>query len=550
MSLVIHDVAMSFGDQKLFSHVNFELHAADRVGLLGRNGSGKTTLLRLLEGSLSPSSGSIGRSSKLAYLPQLGQLPDLSLLEAIRPAHLTRAWQRFQHWQNRLTQPSDKALEHFGAAEESWRQLGGYDFEQRATETLDALGLHPDWTTAQLSGGQRRRALLAQLLLTPADSYLLDEPTNHLDWSSLEWLEEWVQNSPAAFLIVSHDRAFLDATVSRCVELERGQLREYAGNYSEAMELKATLRASQERQYQSYKRKTASLVAERRRIAQQAASTDRYNHKRKKPGNKMSAKNRAQDVARTLASRAQALQKRLARMTEPERILSEKNFVRLELNSGQHGPNEVLGIWQGSLERDGQTILAEINLQARRGEKIAVLGPNGSGKTTLLRAIVQQATPVSTAPIIWAGDWRLADMSLRWAGQNHEELAEFEQLADALLDADPQLGKQKMYQLLAQLGLPRQLEQPLSQLSGGQITRLALARLTAFRAQLLILDEPTNHLDYAAIEAVQQVLASFEGTLIFASHDRELVSQIATRYWWLEHGQVQDLGDSLEALGN
>ncbi|WP_293910104.1 ABC-F family ATP-binding cassette domain-containing protein [Deinococcus sp.] len=534
MSVVISHASMSFGDTGLFRDVNFELHAADRVALLGRNGSGKSTLLRLIEGSLTPTAGTVSTTGSLAYLAQLGELPGESLLEAIRPARLKAALDQMQKCGAKLADPTSNHLNAYAAAEETYRLLGGYNFEQRAAEALGALHLDPAWTTAQLSGGQRRRALLAQLLLTPAQTYLLDEPTNHLDWPSLAWLEGWVQASSAAFLIVSHDRAFLDATVTRCCELERGELREYAGNYTEAMAVKETLREARERQFKAHQRKVSALEHEQLAVKQRAASTDRYNPRRKKSGSPMSAKNRAQDVALTLARRAKALEKRLDRMEAPERLLTERHRVAVQLRSGEHGPNDVLALSDLEIRHGPSVILSELNLHVRHGEKIALIGPNGSGKSTLLRTVLGQH-PVA------GGQMRLGSLTVQWAGQGHEELAPFETQQGALLAVDERLTPQQMYAALARLGLPRDLHHRLADLSGGQLTRLALARLSLSTTQLLVLDEPTNHLDAAAIEALEDVLEAYQGTLIFASHDRQLVSRVATRCWWVEHGRVHDL---------
>ena len=544
MSVILSHVSMTYGDHLLYGGVHFELHRADRVALLGRNGSGKTTLLRLMEGALAPTTGHVTTTGRVAYLPQLTDLPEASLLDAVRPQALDQALQCLRRAESGLTDPTQEALNAYGAAEEVYRLLGGYDFEQRAAEVLDELSLSPAWTTGQLSGGQRRRTLLARLLLTPADTYLLDEPTNHLDWSSLEWLEGWVQASPAAFLIVSHDRAFLDATVTRCAELERGELREYPGNYTQAMEVKRDLREARERQYRAHQRKAGSLEQERVNVQQRAASTDRYNHKRKKPGNKKFAKMRAQDVARTLARRAKALERRLDRMEAPERLLTEPNLVRVALSGGTHGPNDVLNLCEVTLDVGGRPLLQDLTAHVRRGERVAVVGPNGSGKSTLLRALLGQLPPA-------CGELRRAEMAVQWSGQHGEELAPFGTQGEALLAVDERLTPQRMYEVLARLGLPRNLDRRVEDLSGGQRTRLSLARLSLTAAQLLILDEPTNHLDHAAIESLQSVLQAYPGTLIFASHDRHLVAEVATRYWWLEGGQLRDMTDlDLEADGH
>ncbi|SMB78273.1 ABC-F family ATP-binding cassette domain-containing protein [Deinococcus hopiensis] len=544
MSVILSHVSMTYGDDHLYAGVTFELHRADRVALLGRNGSGKTTLLRLIGGALTPTAGHITTAGRLAYLPQFTDLPEVPLLDAVRPPALDEALQQLRLAESGLTDPTHEVLNVYGAAEETYRLLGGYDFDQRAAEVLHELELNPGWNAERLSGGQRRRTLLARLLLTPADTYLLDEPTNHLDWPSLEWLEGWVQASPAAFLIVSHDRAFLDATVTRCAELERGELREYPGNYTEAIAVKRNLREARERQYQAHQRKAQSLEQERVNVQQRAASTDRYNHKRKKPGNKKFAKMRAQDVARTLARRAKALEQRLDRMEAPKRLLTEPNLVRVALSGGADGPHDVLGLSNVALAVGDRPLLQGLTAHVRRGEKVAVVGPNGSGKSTLLRALLGQLEPSG-------GELRRAELAVQWSGQHGEELAAFSTQREALLAADDCLTPQRMYEVLAPLGLPRNLEHRVQDLSGGQRTRLSLARLSLTAAQLLILDEPTNHLDHAAIESLQAVLQSYSGTLIFASHDRQLVADVATRYWWLEEGELRDVTDlGLETRGN
>ncbi|MPY67947.1 ABC-F family ATP-binding cassette domain-containing protein [Deinococcus sp. SDU3-2] len=535
---------MTFGDQPLYRGVNLELHPGERAALLGRNGSGKTTLLRVLAGTLVPTSGHVTRSGRLAFLPQLTDLPDVPLLDAVRPDALGATLHHLRAAEAALVHPTPEVLNTYGAAEEAYRLLGGYDFEQRAAEVLDELALNPVWLTGQLSGGQRRRTLLARLLLTPADTYLLDEPTNHLDWPSLEWLEGWVQASPAAFLIVSHDRAFLDATVTRCAELERGELREYPGNYTEAMEVKRDLREARERQYHAHQRKAQALEQERVNVQQRAASTDRYNHRRKKPGNKKFAKMRAQDVARTLARRAKALERRLDRMNAPRRLLTDPNLVRVGLREAAHGPNDILSLSGVDLEVGGRLLVQGLTAHVRRGEKIAVVGPNGSGKSTLLRALLGRVQPSR-------GELRRAELAVQWSGQHGEELAAFGTQQEALLAVDERLTPQRMYEVLARLGLPRSLDHRVGDLSGGQRTRLSLARLSLTAAQLLILDEPTNHLDHAAIESLQGVLQAFTGTLIFASHDRQLVEEVASRYWWVEDGELRDVMDlALEVEAN
>lgn len=538
MSIVLSNVSFTHHGRPLFWDVNFELHDRERVALLGHNGTGKTTLLRLISGALSPTTGHVTCRGTVAYLPQVAALPDVSILAAVQPAPLVVARNDLRRAEANLARPTPAHLEQYALAEEAFRLLGGYDVEQRAREVLTDLQLDPDQPTGTLSGGQRRRALLAQLRLVPADVYLLDEPTNHLDWPTLEWLEGWVDVSPSAFLIVSHDRAFLDATVSRCVELDRGALREYPGSYTDAMAVKATLHAARERQFAAYERKVQSLAQEMTDVKQRAASTDRYNPKRKKPGNKKYAKNNAQDVARTLARRAQALARRLDRMEAPERLPLERRRLHLALTSAAHSPAEVLVLDEVRASREGRLVLNDVSLHVRRGEKVAVVGPNGAGKSTLLDVAVRRLEP-------GAGIVRHGPLRIHWSGQHAEELERHATQRDALLASCPSLSSAELYGTLAKLDLPREPEHAVSALSGGQRTRLSLACLSLTGAGLLVLDEPTNHLDVSAIEVLEDVLCAYPGTVVFASHDRHLVSRVATRCWWVEDGRVLDLGDAL-----
>ncbi len=222
MQLKLEQVARAYGDRAVFSGLSLDLKAAERLALIGENGSGKTTLLRLMAGLESPDSGTVTLEGRAALLEQ--QDADLagSLLSAVMPPELRRAGAAFQLASAALSDQSEAALDTFASAEETYRHLGGYDFPARAAGVLAALGLPTEAQAAQLSGGQARRLMLARLLLAPAELYLLDEPTNHLDAASVAWLEEWIRQSPAAFVLASHDRAFLDAVATRTAELERG----------------------------------------------------------------------------------------------------------------------------------------------------------------------------------------------------------------------------------------------------------------------------------------------------------------------------------------
>ncbi|WP_157448868.1 ribosomal protection-like ABC-F family protein [Deinococcus peraridilitoris] len=526
-------VAKQFGDHKVFEGVSLELSAGDKVALIGANGSGKSTLLRLMAGTERPDVGSVHTSGRVALLGQHAERVAGTVLEAVTPRELLTARAVLEKAQDRLTDPTSAHLEAFSLAEEHYRVLGGYDFEGRAAAVLAGLDLRAELSTAELSGGQGRRVMLAALLLSRAEVWLLDEPTNHLDTESLAWLEAWVRASPAATLVVSHDRAFLDATVTRVAELERGQLHEFRGNYSEAMAVKRTLREAQERQYEAQERKRTALTEEMQRRQSKARSANTYNPSRASDGDKLLAKGKAQNAQNVNASRAKALEKRLEQMCVLKKPYQERARVEVPLPGVPPGPSDVLRVERLGLTRGERVLFTDLSFTLRRGEKLALRGPNGSGKSSLIAALLGQLTPTTGSVVTGHG------LSVYWAGQHGEELHGYRTQDEALRAAQPALRTQDLHHLLARLGLPPQPDFVLSGLSGGQHTRLSLARLAVTRASLLILDEPTNHLDLEAIGALEELLREYPGTVLFASHDRRLVEKVATGILTLPTGEVR-----------
>lgn len=535
MLLRCTEVARIYGDETVFEDVNVEIGAGERLALIGENGSGKSTLLRVLAGLDLPDAGTVTRLGRVALLNQHTAAEAGTLLDAVVSPELQRARQAFQIAADALGTADDAALNAFAETEEAYRLAGGYDFEVRARNVLGGLGLDPELNSAELSGGQTRRVMLARLLLSPADVYLLDEPTNHLDMDGAAWLEGWIQASAAAFVLASHDRAFLDAVAGRTAELERGTLAVYPGGYTAAMELKATLREAQERDYAAFKRKRAALDMERGRLKSAGQSADVFSHARAGNVPLLQAKNKAQDVANTLAGRARALERRLERLdaSATAKPYEDRRTVRLDLPPAPHGPSAVLTVRKLSVCRGERQILRDLHLDVRRGDRIALTGPNGGGKSTLLGAVL------GTIPHTGEAHWG-PGLVLYTAGQHGEELAGLETVKDALLDANAELTLHQLYEVAAGLGLPGGPTFPLAGLSGGQRTRLSLARLSVTRAQVLVLDEPTNHLDVQAIEALESLLLDFPGTVLLASHDRALIGRVSTRVWVVEGGEVHE----------
>jgi ATPase subunit of ABC transporter with duplicated ATPase domains len=517
----------------VFENIDLELHPLERVGLLGRNGSGKTSLMRLLAGLDAPDAGEVRRSGRVAYLAQRGDLGSGSLREVVLPESHRVLKAELEDAERALEHPTPEHLERYASAEERFRVSGGYELETRAEEILSGLGLDGTLRGDALSGGQSRRALLARLLIEPAEFYLLDEPTNHLDLESTQWLEGWVNVSDAGFLIVSHDRAFLDATVTRCYELERHALNAYPGNFSQAMQEKQTRLEAAQIAFENHARKVKQLETQAQLAVQQASRAE--NRHRAGNRDKFTASHLMNRSTHKSGRRALALKKRVEQMGELEKPFEDRFMTRIKLEIAQHGPNEVLRLEKVRFERGSRAILENASFHVRRGERVALVGPNGGGKSTLLAGILGHLD-LSVGAIR-----RGVGLTVYWAGQNTEELDAFITLEDALLGANPDLQTREVYALLASLGLPKDPSRTVQSLSGGQRTRLSLACLSVTRAHLLVLDEPTNNLDVDAILALEKLLCDYPGTVLFASHDRRLIENVSTRKLEVRDARVLEL---------
>lgn len=371
------------------------------------------------------------------------------------------------------------------------------------------------------SGGQARKAQLAERLLADADVYLLDEPTNHLDAAGLAWLERWVRSSPATMLIVSHDRAFLDATVSAVAELERGELTVWPGAYTEALATKATARAAQLRQHDAQARTKRRLEQEAAKLASKGRSADKFDAKRAGNQALILAKAKAENVSRTLARRAKALQERAEKLEPVRKPFEDDGLPEIPLPETPLGPTDVVRFAGFGMERGGKPLVGELDLVLRRGEKLALVGPNGSGKSSLLATVTGELAPTTGTVSVGVTPFVLS--------QHGTELDAFLTVEEALRDAQGALRRQDLHYLLARMGLPTDPSAPVATLSGGQRTRLALARLSVTRSPLLVLDEPTNHLDVRMVEALERLLVAYPGAVLLASHDRRLVGAVAER---------------------
>ena len=396
-------------------------------------------------------------------------------------------------------------LRQYGDVQEKYEHGGGYTLEARARQILGGLGFLDEaleQDPGELSGGWRRRLQLGQLLMQEADVFLLDEPTNHLDLASIEWLEGFLREAPEAMLIVSHDRRFLDNVAGSIVELESGLAYVYPGGYSRFLELRAARRRDQLRQFE----------AQQGYIAHQEAFIQRY---------------KAGQRAREARGRATRLE-RLERVEAPP----DDKEIRIRFGGAPSAaiPLQGRGILAGY---DGVALVQVPEFSIAAGQRVAIVGPNGSGKTTLLKTLEGSLAPV-------AGSVGYGARVLRsYYDQHLGDLPDEKTLVEVLADAHPIDEQSARHHLARLLFRGDDVFKRVRQLSGGERSRLALSRLMLDQGNLLFLDEPTNHLDLPSQEVLQEALLEFPGTVVFVSHDRELIDRVATTTWWIQAGRVE-----------
>ena len=520
--LTASNLAKSYGPQDVFEGVSLEVPHGAKIALVGPNGSGKTTLLHLIAGLEKPTAGTIHRAKglRVAYLPQQADLCSTgTLLEAMLEifADLQAQATELRRFEAAMADPTtgEEALQKYGPALEAFEQAGGYIYEQRIQQVLSGLGFNEDddfrRPVAQLSGGQKTRAMLARLLLEEPDLLLLDEPTNHLDLAGIEWLENYLKAWKGAVVVVAHDRAFLDAVVERVWELEWGRLERYRGNYSAYVIQKAERLALQR--------------AKRGRQQQFIARTEDFIRR---------------NIAGQRSREAKGRQKRLARLERIERP-QEYRPLSLDLGDAARSGDLVLGLYDLAVGYDSAApLFAAQEFELRRGQRVALLGPNGSGKTTLMRTILSEVPPL-------AGRVRIgASVHLGYFAQGHTDLDPEKTVLETILDAGELTTRQARNLLGRYRFSGDDVFKRVSDLSGGEQARVALAVLTLQGANVLILDEPTNHLDIPSQEVLQEALSDFGGTLLLVTHDRYLIRRLTTCVWAIEDGQLWEFKEGYE----
>ena len=521
--LSLSGVGIDFAAHPLLSDVTFTVAPGDRWGIVGRNGSGKTTLFRLITGELDPTRGTIARASglRIAVLDQLREFaPGSSVWDvAAEPYAALFELERSLHEQaTRIAELSDHCppavLERYGHDLERFSHDGGYEAHARVDAVLHGLGFDPEAAHQQavdsLSGGEAGRLGLARQLAAPADLLLLDEPTNHLDLDTTAWLESYLLATGVTVLVVSHDRAFLARVADHMLHLEAGAAFAYECGYPEFLRQRAERRLSQERAYEQQRR---NVAAEEDYIRRNIAG-----------GNSKQAKGR---------------RRRLERVERPSAPPGEEGAMAVRLQASSRGGDQVLVAEDVHVTIGARDLVRDFSAVVRRGEVVGLVGANGSGKSTLLRTIAGEREPTD-------GHIRIPEsLTVAHFRQDQAQVPVDKSLYDIIADLRPTWGRGPIQGHLGRFGFTGdEVLRSAATLSGGERARVALAMLVLDHPHLLLLDEPTNHLDVESIEALEDALEGYDGTVILVSHDRELLRGVTTRTWALEGGRITDFPGS------
>lgn len=528
MSIMIacQQVQQYYGAEHVLTEVTFEIHSGAKVGLIGMNGAGKTTLFRILSGQDKPFQGEvhIQKGSRVGYLQQMPVYdPHITILEVLQEsfAHLTQLQERMEQLSIQMADEHldenqmQRVLQQYGEALDTFERGGGYEMSATIDRIANGLGIpaeHYDRLFEGLSGGEKTKVGLARLLLTDPDILLLDEPTNHLDMDAVVWLEQFISQSPATVIVISHDRYFLDKVVHQIVELEDGEATTYPMTYSAYRDEKQRRLV---RQFEDYKDQQKEI----KRIKESIKRLIEWGNRSNPPNPSFHRK-------------AASMQKALDRMEKVKRPIMDRAQMELDLKQKDRSGDRVLVLDQVNKRYGDKVLLHQASALLRYGENAAIIGGNGAGKTTLLRMILQQE-PIDSGTLTLGSRTEVGYLAQEAAPPDlGETVLQWFKLAAKMEEGEArgQLAKFLFY--------GSDVFKKVSGLSGGEWSRLRLAILMHERPNLLILDEPTNHLDISAREALEEALEEFPGTILTVSHDRYFINRIAGQIWSLDGGML------------
>jgi ATP-binding cassette subfamily F protein 3 len=515
----ISGASVQFGATLLFKDVTFTAARGDRWGIIGRNGTGKTTLFRLITGDQEPTTGAVSMQPglRISLLEQhrdfgtastvweaaAGQFAELLALEQSLAEQAVKIGELGEKSTPAMLARYDRDLERFD-------REGGYTFAPKVDAVLHGLGFDPvearTRSLVQLSGGERGRLGVARQLVSPADVLLLDEPTNHLDLDTTRWLEDYLQSTDKTILLISHDRAFLAAVADHILHFEGDTANAYTGGYESFVQQRDERRLTQQRSFDKQQKFIANQEDYvRRNLAGQ---------------NTRQAKGRRKLLAR------------LPRLSTP--VGSEASMA-LRLDVGERGGDQVVVADRVKIGIDERVLIEDFTTALKRGETVGLLGPNGAGKSTLLRTLLGEHEIID-------GDLRLGgSIKAAYYRQDLSQVPMDKSMYDVIADLRPLWERRQVQSHLARFGFSGdEVQRSAASLSGGERARVALAMIVLARANLLILDEPTNHLDVESIEALEDALQDYDGTILLVSHDREMLRGLVDRVWMIHDRRITD----------
>lgn len=521
--LTIHNLSFYFGGRAIFEEASLQVKPKDKIGLIGLNGKGKSTLLKLIVGEYQPDGGSISKAGDVTFGFLNQDLLSYESEESILMVAL-QGFERELELQGKIDEVlhemevnySDELVEKLGDLQEEFDILGGYTIHARAEAILEGLGFKTadlNKPLKEFSGGWRMRVMLAKLLLQKPSVLLLDEPTNHLDLPTIEWIEKYILNYENAVIVVSHDRAFLDNVTTTTVEVSNAKLVHYPGNYSFYLEEKELRNEIQKGAYEN----------QQAEIRQTERFIERFKAKATK--------------SRQVQSRVKAL----ARMDVIDEVLSDDAKVHFRFKFGTQPGRHVMRLDDISKAYGDKVILKNTTAHIERGDKIALIGANGKGKSTLLRIIAGTENHEGKRALGHNVNFSF------YAQHQLESLHINESMLEELKYADPSKSETELRSVLGCfLFGGEDVFKKIKVLSGGEKSRVALAKVLISEANFLLLDEPTNHLDMQSVNILVQALNQYEGTYVVVSHDRHFVSQVANKIWYIDENEIKVYPGTLE----
>ncbi len=517
--LSLSNVGISFGATELFKNVTFTVAEGERWGIIGRNGAGKTSIFKVITGEMQPTAGSVARKPGMrhALLDQHRAFEGATTVWEAGAA----AWREVIALEHSIAEQAmamgelgdkltEEILEKFGHDQERFADLGGYTYHARVDAVLQGLGFDAEESKTRLvstlSGGERGRVGLAAQLIAPADLLLLDEPTNHLDLDTISWLQEWLGEADETVIVVSHDRAFLDAICTNILHVEAKTSESYKGNYSQFVPQRAERRLTRERELEKQR---AYVKKEEEYIRRNIAGVNSFQAKGKR--------------------------KRLERLPRLAPPPGDPAAMNLQFTVAERGGDQVIAIKDLRVEVPGRVLVDDFTAVLRRNDFVALVGPNGAGKSSFISTLLGDLAPAS-------GESKVGgSITPAYFRQDLGDLPIDKSLSDAINDLRPLWNRGQVQNHLGAFGFSgEEVFREIRTLSGGERARMALARITLSGANLLVLDEPTNHLDVENIEVLEDALDEYEGTVLLVSHDRAFLREVATRVWWFDGTRLRD----------